>query len=335
MSFVQGCTGDVSTQVAVEASRTRAVLEARARLSEPERQQNEKLLETLRSEILRFATFFRHAIADDISRHDPAKGVYEAQRFENWLKLNDTSVLPTFEDKVFLQSTHEAAVQVMRASSTNLPSDQAGMIKRLATLEDAIPIADEYRRWQRVLAVVQRYAALFNGLPAVGLVLLLAFVLPVIVFAVAAVLPRSGLPHPVIGVLTMILSVLGLGIALAGLLGPLVRARIMARLHEKLAITEKLVPARITPGQALSVLTSVRQKLAALDPGFATRHEILPEQMLAPLRAEIAFLQAKLGTRHLAASSSACNSPRPPSTHAIDCELSKALKPSLPRQSDY
>lgn len=302
MSFVQGCPGDVSTQVAVEASRTRAVLEACARLSEPGRQPDEKILETLRSEILRFATFFRHAVADDISRHDPVKGIYEAQRFENWLKLNDTSVLPTFEDKVFLQSTHEAAVHVLRDSSVNLPSDQAGMIKRLATLEDAIPIADEYRQWKRVLAVVRRYAVLFNGLPAVALVLLLGFLLPVIVFALAAVLPRSGLPHPVIGVLTVTLPVVGLGVALVGFLGPLVRAWIVARLGKKVSVTEKLLTARLTPGRVMSVLASIRQKLTALDPGLVSRHEVLPDQVLASLRVEVPFLQSKLATLHLATS---------------------------------
>jgi hypothetical protein len=305
MAFVQGCTGDVSTQIAVEASRTRALLEARNRLSEA-RGQKEEMLENLRSEILRFATFFRHAVADDISHHDPTVGVYEAQRFDNWMKLNDTSVLPTFQDKVFLQSTHEAAVHVMRNSRANLSSDEAGMIKRLAVVEDAIPIADEYRRWKQVLAVVQRYAVLFNGVPTTLLVLLWAFVVPaamaVIALALPAVLPRSALPPTVVDVLTVTLSVLSLGIALIGFVGPFARARIAVRLSQRIAGTERFVTARITSGRAMAVLVLIRQKLAALDPGFATRHEILPDQMLTPLRAEAAFLQAKLATRHLTTS---------------------------------
>jgi hypothetical protein len=305
MSFVQGCTGDASTQVAVESSRTRALLEARNRLSET-RRQKEEMLENLRSEILRFATFFRHAVADDISHHEPTVGVYEAQRFDNWMKLNDTSVLPTFQDKVFLQSTHEAAVQVMRDSSANLSSDEAGMIKRLAVLEDAIPMADEYRRWKQVLAVVQRYALLFNGMSTIVLVLLWAFVVPaamaMIVLALAAVLPRSDLPPTVVDVVTVALSILSLSIALIGFVGPFARAWIAVRLSEKVAVTERFVTPRITSGRVMTALALIRQKLAALDPGFATRHEILPEQMLAPLRAEVAFLHAKLATRHLTTS---------------------------------
>jgi hypothetical protein len=302
MAFVQGCTGDVSTQIAVEASRTRALLEARNRLSEA-RPQNEEMLENLRSEILRFATFFRHAVADDISHHDPTVGVYEAQRFDNWMKLNDTSVLPTFQDKVFLQSTHEAAVHVMHDSSANLSPGEAGMIRRLAVLEDAIPMADEYRRWKQVLAVVQRYAVLFNGMPTIVLVLLCACVVPAAMamaaLVLATVLPRSGLPHTGVDIVTVTLSVLSLCIALIGLVGPFARTWIAVRLSEKVAVTERFVTARITSGQVTAVLALIRQKLAALDPGFATRHNILPERMLVPLRAEVAFLHAKLATRHL------------------------------------
>lgn len=304
MAFVRGCTADVSTQVAVEASRTRAVLEARGRLSEA-RRQKEEMPENLRSEILRFATFFRHAVADDVSRHDPIVGVYEAQRFGNWLKLNDTSVLPTFHDKVLLQSTHEAAVHVMRDSAANLSFAEVSMIKRLAVLEDAIPLADEYRRWKQVLPVLRRYGVLFNGVPAIILVLLCACVVPaamaMAVLALATVLPRSGLPHTGIDVVMVTLSVLSLCIALIGLVVPLARAWIAVRLSKKVAVTREFVTARITSGQVTAVLAAIRQKLAALDPGFATRHEGLPEKMLTSLRAQAAFLDAKLATRHLTA----------------------------------
>jgi hypothetical protein len=263
------------------------------------------MVENLRSEILRFATFFRHAVADGISHHDPTTGIYEAQRFDNWMKLNNTSVLSTFQDKVFLQSTHEAAVHVMRDSSANLSPDEVGMIKRLAVVEDAIPMADEYRRWKPVLTVVQRYALLFNGMPTIVLVLLWAFVVPaamgMIAMALAAVLPRSGLPHTVVDVVTVTSLVLNLSISLIGFAGPFARASIAVRLNKKVAASERLVTARITSGQATAVLALIRQKLAALDPGFAARHEILPEQMLAPLHAEVAFLQAKIATRHLTA----------------------------------
>ena len=326
MAFVRGCTGDVSTQIAVEASRTRALLEARNRFSEAGRQK-EEMLENLRSEILRFATFFRHAVADDISHHDPTVGVYEAQRFGDWMKLNDTSVLPTFQDKVFLQSTHEAAVHVLRDSSARLPSAEARMIKRLAVLEDAIPMADEYRRWKQVLAGVQRYAVLFNGVPTIVLVLLCTCVMPAVVamavWALATVLPRLGLPPAGVNAVMVTLPALCLPIALIGLVGPFVRAWIAVRLSEKVTVTECLVTARITPGQVMAILASIRQKLAALDPGFATRHEILPDRMLTSLRAEAAFLDAKLVTRHLTTSRPIYRSPRStvsPDTLATDSQ---------------
>jgi hypothetical protein len=302
MSLVHGCTGDVSTQIAVEATRARALLEARNRLHEAG-QQKEEMLENLRSEILRFATFFRHAAADDISRHDPAGGVHEAQRFDNWMRLNDTSVLPTFQDKVFLQSTHEAAIQIMRDSSANLPSGKVAAIKRLAVLEDVIPLADEYRRWKQVLAVVRRYGVLFNGMPAIVFLLLCSFVVPaaaaMISLALMAAAPRAGLPSTAVDVLTLVLIALSLGIALIGFAGPFVRVWIAARLKKKAAINGGFVTSRITSGRVMAALTFIRQKLAALDPDFATQHEILPERMLASLRDEATFLHTRLAAGHL------------------------------------
>lgn len=332
MPFVRGYTGDASTQIAVDATRTRMLLHARNRFPGAKPQKDEELPEILRSEVLRFATFFRHAAADDISRHDPFAGIYEGQRFENWMKLNDTPVLSSFQDKVFLQSTHEAAIHVMRDSSANLPPDEVVMIKRLAVVEDVLPMADEYRRWKQVLAVARRYAVLFNGMPGILLALLCALVVPAAMAGVISALrlasPPPGLPDAVADALTITLSVVGVASAVMGLAGPFVRASIAAGLRKKLPAIEAFVTSRVTSKRARAALESIHQKVAALDSRFATQRDIPSDQLLASIRTEAAFLHAKLATRHLTLHPPAC---QPSTSSSITPNASSAS--STRRQS--
>jgi hypothetical protein len=122
MAFVQDYTAAVSTITALRRHPDTYVVRSTSSIS-PARQRKGQIIELLKNEIFQVASLFRCAVADAIDHRYSGHGIYEAQRFENWSKLNGAtgSILPALEDKAPLERTQDAAAQMMRNCSANLP----------------------------------------------------------------------------------------------------------------------------------------------------------------------------------------------------------------------
>ena len=295
MSFLQGYTAAAAGIAALEATRARSLLAAQGDLMARQHAAAQRL-DALRQEVFAFAHALRQAREGGRYRQSPAHGVFEAQRWTNWMLLNDVgaAAFPSFEDKAFLLATCEEADRVTREGVAALGSRRAGAVQRLAVLEDLAPYAAEYQAWRTVRAALRRWTPLlFHGLPS-----LLAYVpltCGAIFFSLVATAwstaPGLGAPAHALGALASLAATL---CALLALLGPFLRRGIVAWLRRRVGVHGGWINSRITAGEATRVLAGIRAAMARLDPALAARRpgEVLEPERLAALRAEPARLQA-------------------------------------------
>lgn len=295
MSFLQGYTAAAAGIAAMEATHARSLLAAQHHLLASQHAREQRLA-ALRQEIFAFANLFRQARESGRYLQEPAHGVFEVQRFVNWMALNGVSAasLSSFQDKAFLLATCEEADRVTLAGVQALGSRRAGAVQRLATLEDLRPYAAEYETWKGGRAALRRWTPLlFHGMSS----LLAAFLLLVGALALSAIgadltTPAAGLAVTATGLLAILA---GLACAALALVGPLLRKALVAGLRRRVGVHGGWIGSRITVGRATDILAGIRARMALLDPALATPGrpwEIIEDERLAALRAEPARLRA-------------------------------------------
>jgi hypothetical protein len=292
-------TADMAEAAAREAAEIRALLENQQRAEIARRRQSE-LIGRLRHQLFQQAKVLRELRSSAPELTNWEKCVYQLQRFRNWDLLNPAAerLLPTFEDKAFLEQTRTTANELFKEAAERLSPQVVAKIQRRAVLEILVPLAKRYQSWTKVLSVIRRCTPLlFNGMPGVLMFILLSVVFPLAFGVLAQSLMDAaksslGITSIVLNLVSLILGLLVCPSFWLGLVGTILRKIIAASLNRTLSPSGEWLTSKITASEVRSVLRGIARHMSSLEPRIPVDGAVIANDVLEEIRNEALSVKA-------------------------------------------